>query len=289
MKLAFIGLGVMGYPMAGHLKKSGYDISVYNRTVAKAEKWAREFDGHYANTPALAAENADVVMLCVGNDDDVKEMVLGKPSQAGILAQMAPDSVIVDHTTTSDSLAKELASITANHSVHFIDAPVSGGQQGAENGKLAIMTGGQEAIVQRVRLVLDCYASSVKYMGPSGSGQATKMVNQVLIAGILQGMSEGFALAEKAQLNLPDVIDAISGGAAGSWQLNNRGTTISEDFFDYGFAVDWMRKDLKFCLDAATRMGLSLPNTAHVDKCYEQLQQQGFNRCDTSVLVKQYK
>lgn len=285
MKITFLGLGVMGYPMAGYLQKAGYETCVYNRTTAKAQKWADEYKGRYEETPALAAKGADIVLLCVGNDNDVRDMIVG---EKGVLDVLDAGAIIVDHTTTSDALAKEMAKVSQEKGVDFIDAPVSGGQAGAENGQLAIMVGGDLAAFTRIEPVINSYAKSILYMGESGAGQATKMVNQLLIAGVLQGISEGFALAEKSGLALPQVIDAISAGAAGSWQLSNRGENIAKDKFDYGFAIDWMRKDLGFCLDAAKLHGITLPNAERVDQCYEKLQEKGHSRSDTSVLVKQY-
>lgn len=288
MKLAFIGLGVMGYPMAGHLQRAGYDVCVYNRTTEKAVKWSEEYQGRYAETPALAAEGSQIVFICVGNDDDVRAMIAGTDQQAGVLSALTEGGVIVDHTTTSDSLAREMADLAQSQGKHFMDAPVSGGQLGAENGQLAIMLGGDDAVFEQVAPVIDSYSKSITHMGGVGAGQATKMVNQVLIAGVLQGIAEGFALANKSGLEIPQVIEAVSGGAAGSWQLSNRGLNINNDKFDYGFAIDWMRKDLGFCLDAAAQYGIELPNAKYVDQCYEKLQQQGHSRSDTSVLVKQY-
>ncbi len=285
MKVTFLGLGVMGHPMAGYLQKAGYDVCVYNRTTAKAQQWVEQYGGRYGETPRQAANGADVVLLCVGNDNDVRDMITG---EQGVLEVLSEGTIIVDHTTTSDALAKELSGLTAEQSVSFIDAPVSGGQAGAENGQLAIMVGGEQAAFARIEPLINSYAKSILYMGESGAGQATKMVNQLLIAGILQGISEGFALAKKSGLDVSQVIDAISAGAAGSWQLSNRGETIANDTFDFGFAIDWMRKDLGFCLDAAEKYGLHLPNAQWVDQRYKEIQAQGHSRSDTSVLVKQY-
>ena len=285
MKITFLGLGVMGYPMAGHLRTAGHDVCVYNRTTAKAQKWVAEFGGSYGETPALAAKNADLVLICVGNDDDVREMIVG---EQGVLSVLTEGSTIVDHTTTSDRLAKEMYRVVQEKNSHFIDAPVSGGQAGAENAQLAIMVGGDNAIFDKVAPILDVYAKSLLYMGATGAGQATKMTNQLLIAGVLQGISEGFALAKSAGLDLDTVAQAISAGSAGSWQLSNRAENINNDKFDYGFAVDWMRKDLGFCLQAAKDYGIELPNAQWVDNCYATLQTEGHQRSDTSVLVKQY-
>lgn len=285
MTLTFIGLGTMGYPMAGHLKKAGHDVCVYNRTTQKAKQWAEEYAGRYAETPKQAAENANIVFICVSNDDDVREMVTG---EQGVLHSLAANTCIVDHSTTSSSLAKELADTAAKQSVFFYDAPVSGGQLGAENGQLSIMVGGDKSQYDTVASVMNSYAKSMIHMGESGAGQATKMVNQLLAVGVLQGMAEGFALAEKSGLSLEKVIEATSAGAAGSWQLANRGNNIANNKFDYGFAIDLMRKDLSICLNAAKEYDLALPNAEWVDQCYEKLQKQGHNRSDTSVLVKQY-
>lgn len=285
MNIAFLGLGVMGYPMAGHLQKAGHNVGVYNRTVKKAQQWVTEFGGCYYDTPAQAAQSADIVLLCVGNDSDVTHVLTG---ECGVLDTLAAGKFIVDHTTTSDRLAKKMYRIAAEKNIYFIDAPVSGGQAGAENGALAIMAGGDTSVFDSVEPVLHVYAKSVIYMGEAGAGQATKMTNQLLIAGILQGISEGFALANAAGLDIARVTEAIGAGAAGSWQLANRADNINQDKFDYGFAIDWMRKDLGFCLDAAKKYGITLPNAEWVDQCYEKLQAQGHQRSDTSVLVKQY-
>lgn len=285
MNIAFIGLGVMGYPMAGFQQRAGHRVCVFNRTASKAQKWADEYGGRFTATPAEASHDADVVMLCVGNDDDVRSVVYG---DNGILAALAPGAVIVDHTTTSYDLAIELDKACANKGVSFLDAPVSGGQAGAEGGALAIMVGGKTEVLEAVRPAMEAYAKSITLMGEAGSGQMTKMVNQILVGGILQGISEGFTLARKANLDLPTLIDAISQGAAGSWQLSNRGLNIDKGIFDYGFAIDWMCKDLGFCLDAAKRLELELPNTQFISERYAELQQKGHNREDTSALIKQF-
>jgi 3-hydroxyisobutyrate dehydrogenase len=285
MNISFLGLGVMGYPMAGHLYTAGHNVCVYNRTTAKAQKWVDEFGGNCGETPALAAQDADIVLLCVGNDNDVREMIVG---EQGVLNVLKAGAVIVDHTTTSDRVAKEMYLAVQEKNGHFVDAPVSGGQAGAENAQLAIMVGGDKAVFDKVFPVLNVYAKSLMYMGVAGAGQATKMTNQLLIAGVLQGISEGFALAHAAGLDLEQVTKAIGAGAAGSWQLDNRAENINKDTFDYGFAVDWMRKDLGFCLQAAKDYGIALPNAEWVDQCYEKLQAEGHQRSDTSVLVKQY-
>jgi 3-hydroxyisobutyrate dehydrogenase len=285
MKVAFIGLGVMGFPMAGYQQAAGLDVTVYNRTTAKAQKWAEQYGGQFASTPAAASKGADVVMICVGNDDDVRSVVYGDD---GIINGLTKGALIVDHTTTSHQLALELNEQCEAAGLGFIDAPVSGGQAGAENGALAIMIGGDADHLAQGLPAIELYAKTITHMGEVGTGQLTKMVNQVLIGGVLQGISEGFTLAQKTGLDLPKVIDAISGGAAGSWQLSNRGENIDKDIFDYGFAVDWMVKDLGFCLDAAKKAELKLPNTDFVIERYKELQARGLNRCDTSVLIKQF-
>jgi 3-hydroxyisobutyrate dehydrogenase len=285
MKLTFLGLGVMGYPMAGYLQKAGHDVCVYNRTTSKAQQWVQEYGGRYAQTPQQAAHNAQAVMICVGNDDDVREMVSG---EQGVLSVLDKGALIIDHTTTSDVLAQELFAAAQKKEVHFFDAPVSGGQAGAENGQLSIMVGGHSEYYHAAATAMNSYAKSTLYIGESGAGQTTKMANQILVAGVLQGMSEAFALVNKAGLSLDKVIEATGAGAASSWQLVNRGENISNDLFDYGFAIDLMRKDLGICLNTAKKHDLKLPNTEWVDQCYAQLQDKGYNRSDTSVLVKQY-
>lgn len=285
MNIAFIGLGVMGYPMAGFQQRAGHTVCAYNRTTAKAQRWADEYGGYFAETPAKASHNTDVVMICVGNDDDVRSVIYGED---GVLSGLSEGATIVDHTTTSYELAIELQQACSDKGVSFIDAPVSGGQAGAESGVLAVMMGGSEAGLTQVRPAIEPYAKTITLMGDVGSGQMTKMVNQILIGGILQGISEGFTLARKADLDLPKVIDAISQGAAGSWQLSNRGLNIDKGVFDYGFAIDWMCKDLGFCLDAAKSLGVELPNTQFVSDRYKELQAKGHNREDTSALIKQF-
>lgn len=285
MKVAFIGLGVMGFPMAGYQQKAGHDVTVYNRTTAKAQQWVEQYGGQFASTPFAASKGADVVMICVGNDDDVRSVAYG---DEGIINGLEKGALLVDHTTTSHELALELNEKCQASGIGFIDAPVSGGQAGAENGALAIMIGGDADHLVQGTTAIEPYAKTMTHMGEVGSGQLTKMVNQILIGGVLQGISEGFTLAQKTGLDLPKVINAISGGAAGSWQLSNRGENIDKDIFDYGFAVDWMVKDLGFCLDAAKKVDLKLPNTEFVIERYNELQARGLNRCDTSVLIKQY-
>ncbi|WP_279630373.1 NAD(P)-dependent oxidoreductase [Vibrio aquaticus] len=282
-KVAFVGLGVMGYPMAGFLSKAGYETKVFNRTKAKAEQWAQDYQGTACETPKEAAEGCDVVFVCVGNDDDVRSVVYG---EEGILAGLKSGAVLVDHTTTSAELALELANAAKENGNAFIDAPVSGGQAGAENGVLTIMCGGEQAIFNSVSPVMDVYAKQISLLGENGQGQRCKMVNQICIGGILQGLSEALLLAQKSGLDVEQVVETLKHGAAGSWQMENRAVTMSQDKFDFGFAIDWMRKDLGFCLKEAERVGLKLPLTQQVDQQYADLQQQGFGRMDTSVLFK---
>ncbi|MBW3695806.1 NAD(P)-dependent oxidoreductase [Vibrio sp. T187] len=284
--VAFIGLGVMGYPMAGHLSNAGFDTKVYNRTESKAEAWAAQFSGEYRVTPKLAAEGSEVVAICVGNDDDVRSVVYGDD---GVLMGMTSGSVLIDHTTTSAELAEELASACKDLGIHFIDAPVSGGQAGAENGALTIMCGGDEQVFDSVSDVLNSYAKQSTLLGGHGQGQRCKMVNQICISGVLKGLSEALLLAEKSNLDVEQVVNVLKHGAAGSWQMENRAVTMSEDKFDFGFAIDWMRKDLGICLSEAAKHGLSLPLTQEVDSQYEALQAKGLGRMDTSVLIKAYK
>lgn len=283
IKVAFIGLGVMGYPMAGHLQQAGYDVCVYNRTQAKAQLWQQQYGGRAEVTPRQTAEGADIVLMCVGNDNDVRSVTLGDD---GVLAGMHANAVLVDHTTTSAVLAQELSGLAAPLGISFIDAPVSGGQAGAENACLTIMCGGEIEPFNRVKPVMDVYAKSIQLMGPVGQGQRCKMVNQICIAGVLQGLSEALLLAEKSGLDIEQVVETLKHGAAGSWQMENRAVTMSQNKFDFGFAIDWMRKDLGFCLDEAQRHGLDLPLTRDVDQRYARLQEQGEGRMDTSVLIK---
>ncbi|WP_027967520.1 NAD(P)-dependent oxidoreductase [Halomonas halocynthiae] len=281
--IAFIGLGVMGYPMAGHLARAGFNVRVYNRTTDKAIHWAKEFEGSHHLTPREAAEGADLVLICVGNDDDVRQVTT---CPNGALHGMSKDSLLIDHTTASGELAKALDSACREHSVGFLDAPVSGGQQGAENGALTIMCGGDDNDFRRAEPVLQHYARAVTLMGPAGSGQLTKMVNQICIGGLIQALSEGLHFAELAELDQQRVIDVISQGAAGSWQMENRHSTMIADSYDHGFAVDWMRKDLGICLEQARKLGASLPITALVDQFYADIQAMGGGRWDTSSLRK---
>jgi 3-hydroxyisobutyrate dehydrogenase-like beta-hydroxyacid dehydrogenase len=281
-KIAFLGLGVMGFPMAGHLAAKGYSVTVYNRTAAKTEAWVQKHGGKNAATPAQAAADADIVCMCVGNDNDLMQVASGA---GGALDAMKRDSILIDHTTASADVARKLYAIARERGVHFLDAPVSGGQAGAENGKLTIMVGGDAAPFERARPVMDCYARAVTLMGASGAGQLTKMVNQICIAGLVQGLSEGIAFAEKAGLDANLVLDVISKGAAQSWQMENRGKTMHERKFNFGFAVDWMRKDLGICMAEAQRNGAKLPVTTLVDQFYAEVQQAGGNRWDTSSLI----
>ena len=282
-KVAFIGLGVMGYPMAGHLKtKGGHDVCVYNRTSAKAEKWVSEFGGRSAPTPAEAAEGADFVFTCVGNDDDLRAVTLGED---GVLGTMEAGSVLIDNTTASADVAKELHAAANAKGCGFVDAPVSGGQAGAENGVLTVMVGGDEATFAKAEPVIQNFAKMVGHMGEVGAGQLTKMVNQICIAGLVQGLSEGINFGKSAGLDIEKVIEVISKGAAGSWQMENRYKTMNAGEYEHGFAVDWMRKDLGIVLDQANTNGVSLPVTALVDQFYSDVQAMGGNRWDTSSLL----
>lgn len=283
-KVAFLGLGVMGYPMAGHLaKKGGHEVAVYNRTAAKAEQWVKEYGGRRAPTPREAAAGADFVMMCVGNDDDVRSVVYGAE---GALAGIKPGAILVDHTTASALLARELHAACKQKGIGFVDAPVSGGQAGAQNGQLSIMCGGEPADFERAKPVLDAYAKVCALIGGPGAGQLTKMVNQICIAGLVQGLAEGLAFAKRAGLDLEKVIAVISKGAAQSWQMENRWQAMAAEKFDgFGFAVDWMRKDLAICLEEARRNGARLPVAALVDQFYAQVQARGGRRWDTCSLM----
>ena len=283
MKLAFLGLGVMGYPMAGHLSRAGHAVTVFNRTAPKAARWVEAFGGKAAATPAAAVQGAEIALMCVGNDDDVRSVITGAD---GALAGMTAGTVLVDHTTASAQVAREMHAAAAAKGVAFLDAPVSGGQAGAENGKLTIMVGGETAIFARAEGVLATYARAVTLMGASGSGQLTKMVNQICIAGLVQALSEGINFAARAGLDPTRVLDVISKGAAQSWQMENRGKTMIADQFDFGFAVDWMRKDLAICLAEARANGAALPGTALVDQFYARVQAKGGGRWDTSSLIR---
>ena len=283
MKLAFLGLGVMGYPMAGHLARAGHQVTVFNRTSPKAAKWVEAFGGASAATPAAAVRGAEIALMCVGNDDDVRAVIAGAN---GALKGMASGTILVDHTTASAQVAREMHAAAAAKGVAFLDAPVSGGQAGAENGKLTIMVGGEAATFAKAEGVLATYARAVTLMGASGSGQLTKMVNQICIAGLVEALSEGINFASSAGLDPSLVLDVISKGAAQSWQMENRGKTMIADKFDFGFAVDWMRKDLAICLAEARANGAALPGTALVDQFYARIQAQGGGRWDTSSLVR---
>ena len=280
VSVAFIGLGVMGYPMAGHLAKAGYETRVYNRTTAKAEKWCEEYGGSHALTPREAAEGADFVFMCVGNDDDLRSVVYGDD---GALAGCKDGAILVDHTTASANVAREIA---AKSRVPFLDAPVSGGQAGAENGVLTVMIGGDQSAFEAARPVIMSYARAAELLGDVGAGQLTKMVNQICIAGLVQGLSEGLNFAMRAGLDGHKVVDVISKGAAGSWQMENRGNTMLNDEFDFGFAVDWMRKDLAICLEEAEGNGAELPITRIVNDFYGEIQEMGGGRWDTSSLIR---
>ncbi|KAB1073904.1 NAD(P)-dependent oxidoreductase [Methylobacterium planeticum] len=281
-KVAFLGLGVMGGPMAGHLAAKGHDVTVYNRTGAKAEAWVKAHGGAHAATPRDAARDAEIVFACVGNDDDLRSVTLGED---GAFAGMRPGAIFVDHTTASAEVARELAEAADGQGLGFIDAPVSGGQAGAENGVLTVMCGGDAATYAKVEAAINSYARACRLMGPAGSGQLTKMVNQICIAGLVQALSEGVHFAKRAGLDVEAVLDVISKGAAGSWQMENRGRTMNANKFDFGFAVDWMRKDLGILLDEGRRNGAALPITAIIDQFYADVQGMGGRRWDTSSLI----
>jgi 3-hydroxyisobutyrate dehydrogenase len=281
-EVAFIGLGVMGYPMAGHLVKAGHTVTVWNRSADKTDKWVAQHKGRKAATPKEAATGAELVMACVGNDDDLRSVTYG---DTGILAGLAKGAIFVDHTTASADVAREIGERAKANSQGFVDAPVSGGQAGAENGQLTIMCGGDAATYEKVKPVIQAYAKMQNLMGPTGSGQLTKMMNQICIAGLVQGLAEALAFGRASGLDLTKAVEVISKGAAGSWQMDNRHKTMIEGKFDYGFAVDWMRKDLSICLAEARRNGASLPVAALVDQFYAEVQQMGGNRWDTSSLI----
>ncbi|WP_281168975.1 NAD(P)-dependent oxidoreductase [Sediminimonas qiaohouensis] len=285
-KLAFLGLGVMGYPMAGHLQAKGHQMTVYNRTAAKAEKWVAEHGGERADTPREAAKGAEIVMACVGNDDDLRSVCLG---EEGAFAGMSEGAIFVDHTTVSAKVTRELYEAAQERGVSFVDAPISGGQAGAENGALSVMCGGDASAYDTAEPVIAAYAKMCRRIGASGAGQMTKMCNQIAIAGLLQGLSESLHFAEKAGLDGHAVVEVISQGAAGSWQMDNRHATMIDDEFDHGFAVDWMRKDLGICLSAGDEMGASMPVTALIDQFYKDVQAMGGGRWDTSSLIKRLR
>jgi 3-hydroxyisobutyrate dehydrogenase-like beta-hydroxyacid dehydrogenase len=283
MNVAFVGLGVMGYPMAGYLAAAGHAVAVYNRSTAKSDSWCGEHPGRQASTPAEAAAGADMVFSCVGNDDDVRAVILG---ESGVLSGIPAGALIVDHTTASATVAREVCSAAEKQDVGFLDAPLSGGQAGAENGQLTIMVGGDQSNYDRALPVMDCYAKACTLIGPVGAGQQAKMVNQICIAGVLQGLSEGLHFAKRAGLDVSAVIGAISKGAAQSWQMENRWQTMVDDEFEFGFAVEWMRKDLKIALEEAQQNGATLELTKLVDGYYAEVEQLGGSRYDTSSLIK---
>ncbi len=280
--VSFIGLGVMGYPMAGHLKNNGYNVTVYNRTTVKAEKWVEKYKGSMAKTPGEASQNSEIVFMCVGRDEDIIEVMEG---EGGILSNVAEGSIIVDHTTASAEIARNYYQKLKDKKLSFLDAPVSGGQAGAENGVLSIMIGGDEKDYNTVKPVLASYGKAIELIGPSGSGQIAKMINQICIAGLVQGLSEAMAFGKKSNVDMEKVLSVISKGAAQSWQMENRYRTMLDGKFDYGFAVDWMRKDLSICFNEASKNGAMLPITKIVDKYYEEVQKNGGNRFDTSSLM----
>lgn len=286
MKVAFIGLGTMGYPMAGHLAAAGHDVTVYNRTQSKAQSWVAEFSGQLALTPKEAAKEASIVFVCVGNDDDLREVTSGSD---GVLKSLMPGAILVDHTTASAEAAREISEKAAEVNVQFLDAPVSGGQAGAENGVLSVMVGGSDEAFAVARPVMEAYGKSIKLLGPVGSGQLAKMVNQICIAGLLQGLAEGVQFAQKAGLDAHQVFELIQHGAAGSWQMANRHKTMLAGEYDFGFAVDWMRKDLGIALNEASRNGAQLPVTKLVDSYYAEVQTLGGGRMDTSSLLKRFE
>ena len=284
--VAFIGLGVMGYPMAGYISKGGHNVTVYNRTGAKADKWIKEFKGKKADTPKDAAKDADYIFTCVGNDNDLREVTFG---DNGIFKSIKKGAVYIDNTTASATIAREIYSHAKKNGYGFLDAPVSGGQAGAENGALTVMVGGDQEDFDKALDKIDCYSKKVKLLGKSGSGQLAKMVNQICIAGLVQGLSEAINFGQKAGLNMEDVIEVISKGAAQSWQMENRYKTMLEDKFDFGFAVDWMRKDLKIAMEEAKNNGSLLPITEIIDKYYAEVQDMGGKRWDTSSLIKRFR
>jgi len=285
-KVSFIGLGVMGYPMAGHISKGGHNVTVFNRTTSKAEKWVKEYKGKLAKTPREAAADCDFIFTCVGNDKDLKEVTLG---ENGLFKSARKNCVYIDNTTASAEIARELYKKAKNAGFHFLDAPVSGGQAGAENGALTVMIGGDSESYKKAAPVIDCYSKKMKLLGPAGNGQLAKMVNQICIAGVVQGLSEAINFGLNAKLKMEDVIETISKGAAQSWQMENRYKTMIDDKFDYGFAVDWMRKDLKIAMEEAKRNNSSLPITKIIDEYYGEVQKMGGNRWDTSSLIKRFR
>ena len=285
-KVSFIGLGVMGYPMAGHISKAGHDVTVFNRTISKAEKWTKEHKGKLAKTPLDAAKDSDFIFTCVGNDNDLKEVTLG---ENGLFKSVKKNCVYIDNTTASAEIARELYKKSKSSGFHFLDAPVSGGQAGAENGALTVMIGGDDQAYKKAAPIIDCYSKKMKLLGPAGNGQLAKMVNQICIAGVVQGLSEAINFGLNAKLKMEDVIETISKGAAQSWQMENRFKTMINDKFDYGFAVDWMRKDLKIAMEEAKRNNSPLPITKIIDEYYAEVQKMGGNRWDTSSLIKRFR
>jgi len=285
-KVSFIGLGVMGYPMAGYISKDGHNVTVYNRTRSKAEKWVKEYKGKIAETPEEAAKDSNFVFTCVGNDDDLKEVAMGKN---GIFKSIKKGSIYIDNTTASAKVAREIHKNAKVNGFGFLDAPVSGGQAGAENGALTVMVGGDKIDFDKAKPVIDCYSKKVQLLGPSGSGQLAKMVNQICIAGLMQGLSEAINFGLNAGLKMENVIEVISKGAAQSWQMENRYKTMIDDKFDFGFAVDWMRKDLNIAIDEAKKNNSPLPITKIIDGYYEEIQKMGGNRWDTSSLIKRFR
>ena len=285
-KVSFIGLGVMGYPMAGYISKAGHDVTVYNRTKSKAEKWIKDYKGKIADTPKEAAKDSEFIFTCVGNDNDLREVTLG---DNGLFHSAKKGAVYIDNTTASAIIARELYKEAKAKGFDFLDAPVSGGQAGAENGALTVMVGGDENPYKKAEPIIDCYSKKIKLLGPAGNGQLCKMVNQICIAGLVQGLSEAINFGLNAKLNMYDVIEVISKGAAQSWQMENRYKTMIEDKFDYGFAVDWMRKDLKIAMEEAQKNNSPLPITKIIDEFYGEVQKQGGNRWDTSSLIKRFR
>ena len=283
MKISFLGLGVMGFPMAGHLANSGHELTVYNRTVSKAMKWVESYNGNVAKTPRLASIDAEIVISCVGNDNDLRDITM---LEDGAFHSMNRNSIFIDHSTVSASVSRELYNLATKREFEYLDAPISGGQAGAENAKLSIMCGGEEATFNKALPIMKSYSKICKLMGVSGSGQLTKMVNQICIAGLVQGLSEGLNFAQKAGLDVKDVVEVISEGAAGSWQMDNRHETMIQEKYDFGFAVDWMRKDLKICMEEADRNGAALPITSIIDQFYKEIQNSEGGRLDTSSLLK---
>ena len=286
LKVAFIGLGVMGYPMAGYISKAGHNVTVYNRTKSKAEKWIKDYKGNLAETPKDAAKDCDFIFTCVGNDNDLREVTLGAQ---GLFHSAKKGSIYIDNTTASAEIARELYKEAKSKGFEFLDAPVSGGQAGAENGALTVMVGGDEKSYKKAEPVIDCYSKKIKLLGPAGNGQLCKMVNQICIAGLVQGLSEAINFGLNAKLNMYDVIEVISKGAAQSWQMENRYKTMIEDKFDYGFAVDWMRKDLKIAMEEAKKNNSPLPITKIIDEYYGEVQNIGGKRWDTSSLIKRFR